>query len=134
MAADDRHLEDLRPYSPPPQPLSADYDPDDSWMPYLPDEHRAALFAAPTPVLIGGHVMYRHELHGDVTDAVVLDIDYDSEPRAIIDGLVVDLPPWPTLTLDTLHGPVRTREARTRGSAGWLPLNWVETVRRVVPV
>jgi hypothetical protein len=42
------------------------------------------------------------------------------------------LDPWPMLTLNTPWGLGMTQEARLRGSAGWLPLDW-ETRHRPLP-
>lgn len=111
------------------------YDPDESWRPWSDgpgSEQDMAKWRQPSPVMLGSHVMYRHDAHGDVTDAVVLDIrtqELDGYPTHAMHwplGLTVQLPPWPLLTLDTVHGIIRTREARVRGSAGWLPLDWHE--------
>lgn len=112
------------------------YDPDESWRPWEPGpggEQDMAKWrpSGPTP-LVGSHVMYRHHAHGDVTDAIVIDVrtkefdDYPTHAFHAPSGLMRLLPPWHLLTLDTVEGVVRTRESRVRGSAGWLPLNWHE--------
>lgn len=109
------------------------YDPDESWRPWEQGpggEQDMAKWANPSRVMLGSHVMYRHDAHGDVSDAVVLSIrveefaDYPIHAIHQPSGLLRRLPPWPLLTLDTAYGIIRTREARVRGSAGWLPLGW----------
>lgn len=88
-------------------------------------------FAVDIPVP-GDHVLYRHDSDGDMTDAVVVGVDYgaDETPRdanvwAIDEETneYVLLPlPWVTLELDTHHGRVLTRESRVHGSPGWFPV------------
>lgn len=110
------------------------YDPDGSETTFTEDEiltaHRRA---QPTPMpAVGGRVLYRHVEHGDVTDALVLDVgrlDDLTDPHLWergLDGTITGPrpAPWHDLTLRTLHGTFVTREARVRGSAGWLPADW----------
>lgn len=96
------------------------YDPDHSLQPYSPQEvDRALATAAPTPTPAPGDaVLYRHTNHGDLTDALVLQVVDDTPPTSPVSR------PWPTLVLDTAHGRVATRQALVRGSAGWLPAGW----------
>lgn len=98
------------------------YDPDRSTMPYTPEEAAKCQHMAPTSVLVGAHVLYRHDHHGDATDALVVDVLDDYQKQTIVGGLVVPLPPWPLVTLETIHGRLTCRESRARGAAGWLPL------------
>jgi hypothetical protein len=94
------------------------YDPDRSTVPYTVaeiDEVLATTAPSPAPAP-GEHVFYRHEGFGDVTDALVLQV--------VDDGQGDDPGSWPSLVLDTAYGRVVTREARVRGSAGWLPSSW----------
>jgi hypothetical protein len=96
---------------------SAPYDPDTSTVPYTGAEITTALAADPSPTPApGDRVLYRHDEHGDVTDALVVQV--------VEDWPGVDPAYWPTLVLDTAYGTCLTREARVRGSAGWLPLTW----------
>lgn len=114
------------------------YDPDESTRPWEPgpggEQDMAKWVITETPVL-GAHVMYRHDAHDDVTDAVVLDVrleefpDYPTHAFHYPSGQMRLLPPWPLVTLDTAYGIIRTRESRVRGSAGWLPLDWHEPQR-----
>lgn len=117
------------------------------WAPWDPAElhwqlNRPRRHWTPIPN-VGDRVFYRHEHWGPVTAAQVLDVqsldDYsdhylwhvvrDDRGEAMRDELgryilrpVAD--PWVTLTLATDWGTTVTREARVRGSAGWLPLDW----------
>ena len=75
--------------------------------------------ALPQP---GDHVLYRHHEFGDITDALVLDVPAPDENDPMEQ---VGDQPWRVLLLQTGHGRVLTREARVRGSAGWLPLTWL---------
>jgi hypothetical protein len=107
------------------------------WALNRPPEHRT-----PIPT-VGERVYYRHHEWGEVTEAQVVAVqdplDYadrylwhvltDERRRPIHDErgnrVLVPAPdPWPTLTLATDWGHRATREARVRGSAGWLPLDW----------
>lgn len=98
------------------------YDPDRSYVPYTPEEAAACQHQPPTPVLVGQRVLYRHHHHGDATDALVVDALDDYPTQTLVGGMVVPLPPWPLLTLETIHGRLTCRESRARGAAGWLPL------------
>lgn len=114
-------------------------------LPVDPGEIHAALNRPPhlqTPIpKVGDTVGYRHHEWGDVTVAEVLavqDMDDSTDPylwhvvttgagTPLVDGagrrVLHRAPdPWPTLTLATDWGRRATREARVRGSAGWLPL------------
>lgn len=77
----------------------------------------------------------------DINDPHLFEVSTDGrgepvliEGRPILNGLT---DPWPTLWL-VVYGPhgsivhTHTREARLRGSAGWLPLDW-KTRRRWLP-
>lgn len=99
------------------------YDPDDSTRPYTKEEAAACQHERPSPVMVGQRVLYRHEHHGDVTDALVVDLLDDYPKETVLDnGMVIPLPPWPLLTLETVHGQLTCRESRARGAAGWLPV------------
>lgn len=88
---------------------------------------RVAPTVLPAP---GSRVLYRHDHHGDVTDALVMSVGAANDPTDA--NLWIEMgearfpspDPWVPLLLETLYGPVVTREARVRGSAGWLPQNW----------
>jgi len=110
------------------------YDPDGAEQPFTEDEILAAHHSeqpTPTPA-VGDRVLYRHDNHGDVTDALVLEVgplDDLTDPHLWErdqDGNITGPrpAPWHDLTLRTLHGTFVTREARVRGSAGWLPADW----------
>jgi hypothetical protein len=103
------------------------YDPDRSSVPWSQDELEAARKHRSHRTLVpvaGQHVQYRHDHHRDVTDAVVVDVLWDvNDPNCFTDGMVVS-DPWPIVRLRTMHGLLDTREARVRGSAGWLALGW----------
>jgi hypothetical protein len=110
------------------------------WALNRPPHHRT-----PVPT-VGERVCYRHHEWGEVTHAQVLAVQDPTDPASYRDHylwhVLVDearLPihdgagnrvltpapdPWPTLTLATGWGHRMTREARVRGSAGWLPLDW----------
>lgn len=115
-----------------------------AWARQRPMEHH-------TPIpQVGDEVFYRHVEWGPVVRADVLDVqslDDMSDPHLWIvetahgEPLTLDgrhiirpaLDRWPLLTLRTPHGVGLTREARLRGSAGWLPLDW-ESRYRPTPV
>lgn len=116
-----------------------------SWAHERPGQHRT-----PLPVA-GDEVEYRHDSWGPVVrvDVVhVQSLDDIGDPhlwRVELDGfgrplLLDDRPvmqqrfdPWPVLRLKVPRvGLVDTREARLRGSPGWLPLDW-ETRFRPMP-
>jgi hypothetical protein len=97
----------------------------------------------------GDAVFYRHRHWGEVTRARVVDaqdlddrddeylwhVVCDASRAPIIDGagrrVLKRAPdPWVSLHLATDWGHLLTREARVRGSAGWLPLDWK---RRLYP-
>jgi hypothetical protein len=111
---------------------------------------RPAQDRTPTP-LVGDEVFYRHDPWGPVVRAEVVwrqpldDLDDPHLWRVEMDGmggaLLLDgrpvmaqrLDPWPILRLRVLRlGLGDTREARLRGSPGWLPLDW-ETRFRPLP-
>lgn len=110
------------------------YDPDGSTRTATEDEILAAHHAEqPTPTLaVGDRVLYRHVEHGDVTDALVLAVGplddltdphlWERGPDGTITG--PRPAPWHDLTVHTAYGTFVTREARVRGSAGWLPADW----------
>lgn len=109
-----------------------------AWAHERPTEHRT-----PTP-LIGDEVAYRHDPWGPVVAGVEVvwrqppdDLDDPHLWRVETDGfgnpLVVDgrplfaqrLDQWPILRIKIPKlGLCDTREARLRGSPGWLPLDW----------
>lgn len=96
---------------------------------------------------VGDEVMFRHTAWGVPVLAEVLavqSLDDISDPNLWRpelgpDGQLVTLEgrhilsgakdPWPELTLRTPYGVGVTREARLRGSAGWLPLDWESRTR-----
>ncbi len=83
----------------------------------------------------GDHVLYRHDQNGEITDAIVVDVDfgwdentpdpnvwqYDADHRPVTkDGqFVLKQCPWVSLALDAYNGRVVTRESRCIGSPGW---------------
>lgn len=100
----------------------------------------------------GDMVFFRYETWGDVTEAKVIEVqpadDFTDHyichvvvsrtGQALTDelGRYVTKPapdPWPKLTLRTQWGICVTREARVRGSAGWLPLDWRNRRRPIPP-
>lgn len=111
------------------------------WAHNRPGPHRV-----PVPA-VGDEVAYRHDPWGPITSAEVLavqpldDLDdphlwqVETGPGGrplMLEGrpVMAQRPdPWPTLTLRTVHGVGVTREARLRGSAGWLPLDWQSRYR-----
>ncbi len=114
------------------------------WAHSRPSRHRV-----PVPKA-GDQVLYRHDPWGEVSEAEVLAVqplddlsdpllafverDQFGELILIDDRPVIALKkdPWPTVTLRTRYGVGVTREARLRGSPGWLPLDW-ETRYRPLP-
>jgi len=106
---------------------------------------------------VGDEVAYRNDEWGPVSRARVLELQ---DPNDMGDHYLFDVvtttqddgtgrvpyidgagqrvkqrrpDPWLTLTLDTEHNGRRAcREARLRGSAGWLPLDW-RTRQRPLP-
>ncbi|GAA3283834.1 hypothetical protein Dvina_01465 [Dactylosporangium vinaceum] len=112
------------------------------WARQRPAQHRTKLPA------VGDEVLYRHHDWGLVVPAEVLwlqpfdDLDdpnlwtVQRDPLGqplTLDGRPVlqqRLDPWPLLRLKVEHlGPVLSREARLRGAAGWLPLDWQRRYR-----
>lgn len=107
-----------------------------AWAHQRPAQHRTPLPA------VGDEVFYRHDYWGSVDRVDILDVqslDDIDDPhlwRVETDGfgqpfllegrpvLMARLDPWPTLILRTRWGNAQTREARLRGSPGWLPLDW----------
>lgn len=101
---------------------------------------------------VGDTVLYRHEDWAAPTEATVVwvqpgdDVDdphlftvhTDVGGRPVLhQGRPVLTPnpdPWPTVRLQTRYGLVDTREARLRGSPGWLPPDWVARYRPVPEV
>lgn len=119
------------------------------WAHRRPAEHRTPLPAA------GDEVRYRHDGWGpvwpaevhwvqpfdDLDDPHLWNIELDGVGGAVlVDGRTViqqRFDPWPRLHLRVdapglTHLLVDTREARLRGSPGWLPLDW-ETRYRPMP-
>lgn len=108
---------------------------------------RPRKFWTPLPAA-GDRVFYRHRHFGDVTGALVEqieDLDDTSDSyvwhlvtvagQLVRDELGRTVPrrvpdPWVTLRLRTDWGLLISREARLRGSAGWLPPDWE---RRLYP-
>lgn len=105
-------------------------------------QRRPARMRTPLPG-VGADVFYRHRHFAEATRARVVSVqDLDdrtdeylwhvarnSAGLPIVDGagrrLLQRAPdPWVTLRLATDWGHVECREARVRGSAGWLPLDW----------
>lgn len=121
------------PASPPPEP--AVYDPWRSDIPVGPAEIRDTVWLnppdTPTPS-VGDVVWYRRHEFGDCTEATVLDVQDPHDSRDDPNLWQPDdagrwalrLPPWLELTLNTAYGRVTCRQARARGSAGWLPYDW----------
>ena len=100
---------------------------------------------------IGDEVMYRHDSFGPVVQAEVVwiqSLEDFADPHlwqvqtdsggnpVLLDGkhvLMQRFDPWPLVHLRLAGGAVaETREARLRGSPGWLPLDW-ETRTRPAP-
>jgi hypothetical protein len=113
------------------------YDPDRSDLPPSKAEILETVWRNPPATTIpeiGDVVWYRHEEWGDLTEALVeavQDPDADrTDPnvwyRDHATGAAVRMHdrPWLALTLSTAYGRVSCREARARGSAGWLPHDW----------
>jgi hypothetical protein len=114
-----------------------------AWALERPGGHRTPL---PAP---GDEVEYRHDTWGPVTRAEVVavqpldDLDdphlwtVQTDPMTgrplLLDGRPVlqqRLDPWPLVRLRVPRlGMGLSREARLRGSAGWLPLDWRERFR-----
>lgn len=119
-----------------------------AWAHERPGEHRTTLPA------VSDEVAYRHDPWGPVIGVDVVsvwpldDVDDPHLWRVELDGfgnpLMLDgrpifaqrLDPWPILRLRLPRklglGLCDTREARLRGSPGWLPLDW-ETRYRPMP-
>lgn len=115
--------------------------------PYTPEEinwahRRPGPDRTPLPC-IGDEVMYRHDSFGPVERAEVVwvqSLDDLSDPHlwqvqvdgqgnpVLLDGrhvLLQRFDPWPLVHLRIPgRGVGETREARLRGSPGWLPLDW----------
>jgi hypothetical protein len=108
-----------------------------AWAHERPAEHRT-----PVPA-VGDEVLYRHDAWGPAVSVEVVwkqpldDLDDPHLWRVELDGLgnplAVDgrpifaqrIDPWPVLRLRVPRlGLGETREARLRGSPGWLPLDW----------
>lgn len=112
---------------------------------YTPEEYawarrRPAPDRSPIPE-VGDEVFYRHDEDGPVVLAEVLavqDLEDFTDPNLWyfqtdqlnqpieIEGqrvLARAYDPWPEVTLKTPYGVCVTREARLRGSPGWLPLD-----------
>jgi len=116
-------------------------------VPYTRDEinwahRRPAPHRTPLPS-IGDEVLYRHDSFGEVQPATVVwmqSLDDMADPHLwqvqadgsgapiLLEGKHVlqrRFDPWPLLHLRLVGGIVaETREARLRGSPGWLPLDW----------
>lgn len=109
-------------------------------VPYSAGEYRWARqrpVADRTPIpSVGDEVLYRHAPWEPPVPADVLHVQpfedmADPNLWSDIDGpegmpiWVPAVDPWPLLTLRAHgYGRVKTREARLRGSPGWLPLDW----------
>jgi hypothetical protein len=143
------------PYLPPP----GWFTPPEDQPPYDPSEmvwarDRPPWQQPPRPT-VGDHVHYRHDPWGEITCAQVVRIldDPEDDPNVyryvlneqsatrspIVDGagrrLVTLAPdPDPSVELHTQYGRVVTREARLRGSPGWLPLDYERYWRPNGPV
>ncbi len=125
-------------------------------IPIQPDEtrwarHRPAQHRVRTPQ-VGDTVLYRHSDWAEPTEAEVLwvqPVDDLDDPNVcavqtdeagsvvVVEGrpvVAVHADPWPTLRLKTRFGLVVTREARLRGSPGWLPPDWQRRYRPVPAV
>lgn len=123
------------------------YQPEEiAWARQRPPEHRVACPA------VGDALLYRHDSWGPPVAAVVEsveDLDDRTKPnlwqiiRDPVSGRILATPdhvpvaerlpdPWPVLHIRSRHGIAITQEARLRGSAGWLPLDW-ETRYRPTP-
>ncbi len=116
------------------------------WAHDRPPQHRVAAPAA------GDAVLYRHEGWAipspatvewvqppdDVDDPHLWTVQCDEHGRPLLfEGRPLMMPkadPWPVVRLLTRFGRVETREARLRGSAGWLPLDWQRRHRPVPAV
>lgn len=126
-----------------------DYNPDFAHIPLTREEVTLAVHDRPQPTpypAVGDVVWYRAQPHGDLVEAVVEAIqDPNVHPGGEPDpnvwyrdnqtGAPLHLlpDPWLTLTLDTVwhdesgqaqHMRLTCREARARGSVGWLPADW----------
>lgn len=117
-----------------------------TWARCRPPEHRV-----PLPTL-GDPVLYRHDPWGSPVVAEVIaieDLDDRTKPnlwevvRDPASGRILATPdhvpvarpladPWPVLHIKSRYGIAVTQEARLRGSAGWLPLDW-ESRHRPLP-
>jgi hypothetical protein len=119
-----------------------------TWARWRPQEH-----ITPVPA-VGDRVLYRAHDWADPVGATVLEEvddsglgtpDWNCWRVRVTNGvphydgageMILDAHPdrWPTLLLkvDGQASHVVTREARLRGSAGWLPLDW-ETRTRPLP-
>lgn len=111
------------------------------WAQFRPAAHRSRLPS------VGDPVLYRHvEWDEPITAQVVavqplddlddpniwrVELDPYGDP-ILIDGRPVfaqGFDPWPLLTLSTMFGLGRSREARLRGAPGWLPLDFASKWR-----
>lgn len=116
-------------------------DPECSTMPVTTPEVTAAAWQRPAadrtpPPRPGDRVLFRMHRFGDLTDAVVVEVQDMTRPGADPDPMVwrrdnttgqlagLHPDPWPSVVLDTWWGRVSTREARVRGSEGWVPPDW----------
>lgn len=112
-------------------------DPDRSDIPLSKPEILHTVWTDPphTPIpAVDDTVWYRHVEFGDLTEAVVVAVQDPEADRTDpnvwyrdnASGAALRLHAWPwlVLTLDTMYGRLTCREARARGSAGWLPYDW----------
>ena len=122
-------------------------------IPWLPGEtawahDRPRRHRVPMPD-VGDTVLYRHHDWGDPEPAEVIwvqpvdDVDDPHVATVTVDGdgapmllegrpvMALKVDPWRRVHLRTRFGTVDTREARLRGSAGWLPLDWRARYRPV---
>lgn len=113
------------------------------WAHERPPQHRVRRPA------VGDTVLYRHDPWDDPTEATVVwvqpsdDVDDPHLWTAQTDQVGATLThqgrpllapradPWPRLHLRTRFGLIDTREARLRGSPGWLPPDWRARFRPV---
>jgi hypothetical protein len=114
-------------------------DPECSDIPVSPEEIRQAVWERPTPTPIpnpGERCLFRLKEHGDIEDALVVEVQDPREPEARRDPYVwrrdnlsgepTSMQPnaWVQLILHTSVGYVECRESRVRGAPGWLPAGW----------
>lgn len=114
-------------------------DPECSHIPVSAEEIRQSVWERPRPTPIpnpGERVLYRQHEHGDIVDALVVEVQDPREPEARRDpylwrrdnltGEPTSMLPdaWVVLLLHTTVGYTTCRESRVRGAPGWLPAGW----------